>query len=121
MIFVTSDLHGYPLKCFQKLLMDAGFTDDDELYVLGDVIDRHGDGGVETLLWMMDMPNITLLLGNAISYAEVGPSDPVVVGSGTDTPNGASESGAAGNSGETGNIPDVADAGRQFFARHWWN
>ena len=64
MIFVTSDLHGYPLKCFQKLLMDAGFTDDDELYVLGDVIDRHGDGGVETLLWMMDMPNITLLLGN---------------------------------------------------------
>ena len=45
---------------------------------------------------------ITLLLGNAISYAEEGPSDPVVVGSGTDTPNGASESGAAGNSGETG-------------------
>lgn len=64
MIFVTSDLHGYPLKALQQLLEKAGFTEDDELYVLGDVIDRHGDGGVETLLWMMDMPNITLLMGN---------------------------------------------------------
>ena len=52
MIFVTSDLHGYPLKRFQRLLDEAGFTEDDELYVLGDVIDRHGDGGVETLLWI---------------------------------------------------------------------
>lgn len=64
MIFVTSDLHGYPLKKFRQLLADAGFTEEDELYVLGDVIDRHGDGGVETLLWMMDQPNITLLMGN---------------------------------------------------------
>jgi len=64
MIFVTSDLHGYPLKRFQQLLDEAGFTEDDELYVLGDVIDRHGDGGVETLLWMMEMPNITLVMGN---------------------------------------------------------
>lgn len=64
MIYATSDLHGYPLKEFRKLLKKAGFRDDDELYVLGDVIDRHGDGGVEMLLWMMEQPNITLLRGN---------------------------------------------------------
>ncbi len=64
MFFVTSDLHGYPLEQFQKLLSAAGFGEDDELYVLGDVIDRHGDGGVKTLLWMMEQPNITLLMGN---------------------------------------------------------
>lgn len=64
MIFATSDLHGYPLEAFRRLLDKAGFGPEDELYVLGDVIDRHGDGGVETLLWMMDQPNITLLMGN---------------------------------------------------------
>ena len=64
MFFVTSDLHGYPLEQFQKLLDAAGFREDDELYVLGDVIDRHGDGGVKTLLWMMEQPNVTLLRGN---------------------------------------------------------
>ena len=64
MMYATSDLHGYPLKAFRKLLKKAGFRDEDELYVLGDVIDRHGDGGVETLLWMMEQPNITLLKGN---------------------------------------------------------
>lgn len=64
MIYATSDLHGYPLKDFRKLLKKAGFGKDDELYVLGDVIDRHGDGGVETLLWMMEQPNVTLLKGN---------------------------------------------------------
>lgn len=64
MIFVTSDLHGYPLEKFQKLLEKAGFGEEDELFVLGDVIDRHGDGGIETLLWMMEQPNLTLLMGN---------------------------------------------------------
>lgn len=64
MFFVTSDLHGYPLEQFRKLLDAAGFGEDDELYVLGDVIDRHGDGGVKTLLWMMEQPNVTLIKGN---------------------------------------------------------
>ncbi len=64
MVFVTSDLHGYPLEAFQRLLERAGFGEDDELYVLGDVIDRHGDGGIGMLQWMMEQPNLTLLLGN---------------------------------------------------------
>jgi serine/threonine protein phosphatase 1 len=64
MIYVTSDIHGYPLKDFKKLLDKAGFGEDDFLYVLGDVIDRNGDGGIEMLLWMMEQPNVELLRGN---------------------------------------------------------
>lgn len=63
MIYVTSDLHGYPLELFKKLLDKSGFTDDDFLYVLGDVVDR-GEAGVELLLWLMAQPNVELILGN---------------------------------------------------------
>ena len=64
MHYATSDLHGFPLDDFLRLLDKAGFSEDDELYVLGDVIDRNGDGGIETLRWMMRQPNVTMLLGN---------------------------------------------------------
>ncbi len=64
MIYVTSDIHGYPLKDFRALLDKAGFSDDDFLFVLGDVIDRNGDGGIEMLRWMMLQPNVELILGN---------------------------------------------------------
>ena len=37
MIYVTSDLHGCPLEEFQQLLDRAGFSEDDFLFVLGDV------------------------------------------------------------------------------------
>ena len=64
MIFVTSDIHGYPLDSFLGLLEKAGFSDSDQLYVIGDVIDRNGDGGVAMLRWMMKQENVTLLKGN---------------------------------------------------------
>lgn len=64
MIFATSDIHGYPLEDFQDLLAKAEFGPEDQLYVIGDVIDRNGDGGVEMLRWMMRQPNVTLLRGN---------------------------------------------------------
>lgn len=64
MIYVISDLHGYPLEKFKKLLKKAEFSDDDFLYILGDVIDRNGDGAVEMLCWLMEQSNIQLLLGN---------------------------------------------------------
>lgn len=64
MTYVISDLHGYPLEKFKMLLDKAGFCDDDELFVLGDVIDRNGDGGVEMLCWLLSQPNIYLILGN---------------------------------------------------------
>lgn len=63
MIYVSSDLHGCNPIDFQKLLDQAGFTDNDFLFILGDVIDR-GNWGAELLLWMTQQPNIQLILGN---------------------------------------------------------
>ena len=64
MIYIISDLHGYPLEKFQALLQKAKFSESDFLYILGDVVDRNGDGGVEMLGWLSEQPNIQLLLGN---------------------------------------------------------
>lgn len=63
MIYVTSDLHGYPLEKFKALLEKAGFSDNDFCFVLGDVIDR-GPDGIELLKWLMMQQNIELIMGN---------------------------------------------------------
>ena len=63
MIYVTSDLHGYPLEKFQELLKSVNFGKDDFCFILGDVIDR-GNDGVKILEWIMLQPNVELLLGN---------------------------------------------------------
>lgn len=63
MTYVCSDIHG----CYDKylnLLEEVNFKDSDRLYVLGDVIDREGNGGIDILQNIMDMPNITFILGN---------------------------------------------------------
>ena len=64
MIYATSDIHGYSLDSFFRLLEKAGFGEDDFLFVIGDVIDRNGDGGVAMLRWIMSRPNVQLLMGN---------------------------------------------------------
>lgn len=64
MVYATSDLHGYPLEKFIGLLRRAGFGDNDFLFILGDVVDRNGDGGIAMLQWIMMQPNVELLLGN---------------------------------------------------------
>ena len=46
MIYVISDLHGYPLEKLKRLLKKAGFSGDDYLFILGDVVDLNWDGGV---------------------------------------------------------------------------
>lgn len=63
MIYVTSDLHGYPLEKFKMLLEQANFSEKDFCFVLGDVIDR-GSDSINLLRWLMIQPNIELLLGN---------------------------------------------------------
>lgn len=63
MVYVTSDLHGYPLEKFKNLLSQANFSDDDYCFVLGDVIDR-GPESVNLLKWLMFQPNIELIIGN---------------------------------------------------------
>ncbi len=63
MVYVSSDWHGVPLESIQKLLSLAHFSDDDYLFVLGDVIDR-GAHGIALVKWLMRQPNILLLRGN---------------------------------------------------------
>ena len=62
--YAISDLHGYPLEKFKALLKKVGFSNADLLYVIGDVIDRNFDGGVELLRYIMAQPNFEFLLGN---------------------------------------------------------
>ena len=63
MIYVTSDLHGISPARFRQLLGKAGFSEDDYLFVLGDVIDR-GTHGIDLLRFLAQMPNAQLILGN---------------------------------------------------------
>ena len=63
MVYVTSDLHGYPPEKFKKLLEKAGFSASDFLVILGDVIDR-GEYGAELLSWIIEQDNVELILGN---------------------------------------------------------
>ena len=63
MIYVTSDLHGYSVERFQNMLRKIGFSDEDFLFILGDVIDR-GEEGAELLLWLTEQTNVQLILGN---------------------------------------------------------
>lgn len=63
MIYVTSDLHGYPFEEFIGLTEKAGFGENDRCYVLGDVIDR-GSDGIKILRYIQRQPNFTLLRGN---------------------------------------------------------
>ncbi|MEO0876095.1 MAG: metallophosphoesterase, partial [Bacteroidota bacterium] len=51
--FAISDIHGC-LKTFEALLDQIQFTTQDELYLLGDYIDRGPDSkGVIDLIWKM--------------------------------------------------------------------
>ena len=62
MTYVISDIHG----CYEKyrtMLEAIEFTEDDTLYVLGDVLDR-GPDGFKILLDMAARPNVIGLLGN---------------------------------------------------------
>lgn len=60
--YVISDIHGEYTK-FRELLDMIHFSEDDVLYVLGDVVDR-GKNPIKTLLWMMEQPNVIPIAGN---------------------------------------------------------
>ena len=57
-----ADIHGNSRR-FQSVMQQIRLQPEDTLYVLGDVIDRHGDG-VRILRQLMAMPNAKVLLGN---------------------------------------------------------
>jgi len=62
MSYVMSDLHGCYDK-YMQMLEKIKFSDNDTLYILGDIIDR-GDDGIKILLNMMNRNNTIPILGN---------------------------------------------------------
>lgn len=62
MVYVISDIHGCYEK-YQELLQKIAFSEEDELYVLGDVVDR-GPEPMKVLQDMMLRPNVYPILGN---------------------------------------------------------
>lgn len=60
--YVVSDIHG-EAGLFHKILHQINFSENDILYILGDVIDR-GPDGIRLLQEIMAAPNMVLLLGN---------------------------------------------------------
>ncbi|MEG1141827.1 MAG: metallophosphoesterase [Clostridia bacterium] len=62
MFYVMSDIHG-AYNSFINMLELINFTEDDELYILGDVIDRNY-GGIKILNYIKNSNNIHLLSGN---------------------------------------------------------
>ena len=60
--YVMSDIHGQ-FDALMRMLEQIGFTEEDELYILGDVIDR-GSKSIECIKWIMEQDNVLTLLGN---------------------------------------------------------
>ncbi|MBR5311672.1 MAG: metallophosphoesterase [Clostridia bacterium] len=69
MTYVMSDLHGYYEK-YKKMLDTISFSDEDELYILGDVVDR-GPQSAELLLDMSMRSNVYPILGNHDMIASI--------------------------------------------------
>jgi serine/threonine protein phosphatase 1 len=68
MVYVMSDIHGEYNK-YRRMLEKIRFSDDDIMYILGDVVDR-GPEPAKILLDMMKRKNVVPLLGNheAMAY-----------------------------------------------------
>lgn len=62
MIYVMSDIHG-DIRRYNPIMKKINLKSEDKLYVLGDVIDGM-PYGIEILLELMQMKNVTVLLGN---------------------------------------------------------
>lgn len=62
MTYVMSDIHGEYSK-FTEMLSLINFSDNDTLFILGDMVDR-GSKPLEVLLDVMSRPNVFAIMGN---------------------------------------------------------
>lgn len=62
MRYVISDIHGCK-KQYLEVLEKIHFSEQDQLYILGDAIDR-GEQSIEVLQYIMRQKNVTYILGN---------------------------------------------------------
>lgn len=63
MHYVMADLHG-EFDRYLNMLDLIRFSQQDTLYILGDVVDRGGTGGIDILQDVMPRRNVIMLLGN---------------------------------------------------------
>ncbi|MBE5870395.1 MAG: fructose-bisphosphatase class III [Lachnospiraceae bacterium] len=61
-VYVVSDLHGQ-FEVFMEGLKEIGLGEEDQLYVIGDAIDR-GDDGIRILQYIKKHKNMDLIIGN---------------------------------------------------------
>ena len=69
MVYVVSDLHGCYDK-YMKLLERLNMTSDDALYLLGDIVDRGGEG-MKIVLDLIDRKNVFSCRGNHDHCAQI--------------------------------------------------
>lgn len=62
MKYVTSDIHGN-LKRLKRLLDKIKISNEDTLYIIGDLVDRRYEP-IETVEFVMNNPNIQVIMGN---------------------------------------------------------
>ncbi len=62
MKYAMSDIHGN-LDKYKSILQLIEFSEEDELYIIGDVIDR-GAHGIELLMDIRKRSNVHLIMGN---------------------------------------------------------
>lgn len=60
--YLMSDIHGC-YEQYRELLQKINFTAEDELYVLGDAVDR-GPEPIKVLLDLMSRENVSFIMGN---------------------------------------------------------
>ena len=60
--YVISDIHGQ-FDALMEMIHKIDFDEEDELYIIGDVIDR-GPKSLECIQWIMKQYNVLTLLGN---------------------------------------------------------
>ena len=68
-ILAVSDIHGH-VHFLKKVLEKAGFCEDDELIIDGDIIEK-GPYSLETLRYVMELdkkPNVHVISGNVDSW-----------------------------------------------------
>ena len=75
--YCMSDIHG-EIDRYIAMLDAIHFSNEDLLYIIGDVIDRH-PGGIDILRDIMKRPNIHMLMGNheMMCLATLGPMNTV--------------------------------------------
>ena len=62
MRYIISDIHG-EYSLFIELMQKIGFSENDEFYICGDIIEK-GDDSIKLLKLISEMPNVHAIRGN---------------------------------------------------------